>query len=293
MSRIFFNGAGARLSAVSAGQVGKPVMVIVHGMRDHALSFVEMIQAFEADYFIVAPDLRGHGHSDKGVEYNLLHFVADLKATFNEFGIESAILVGHSLGGHIASRFTATFPEHVSKLVLLDGMGPPDHGMDLRAANLRNREATEALLTKPNPRRQISNQADAVQRLRSNNPKLSIGLAEKIVSEGTEPHPDGGIRWRWESAVNQIWHTFTHEESELLLQTILCPVLIVTGEHSLDYWSAMRSHLNDQTVYEAELERRKALFKEATHEVIADAGHMLHYDQPDSLIALIREFVTV
>lgn len=291
LKRFYLEGASAKLSGVVFGEPHLPPLVIIHGMRDHALGLFEVIESLGADYFVIAPDLRGHGHSEKTGIYTMVQFVADVKAVFNHFDISRAVLVGHSLGGHIALRFSATFPELITKLVLLDGLGPPDRQADPVQLAQRFRDGVDLVLSISGERRKISSVSEAVSRLRQNNPQMSSSLAQLVVKEGTEPHPEGGVRWRWESAVNMIWHTFSQTESESLFVTIKCPVLVVTGEHSLNYWTAMRPYLNDQVFYEAELARRTKLFSNARHVTIADAGHMLHYDQPLKLLAALRSFI--
>jgi len=291
LKRFYLKGANAELSGVTFGDPHLPPLVIIHGMRDHALGLFEVIESLGTDYFVIAPDLRGHGHSEKIGTYTMVQFVADVKAVFSHFDISHAVVVGHSLGGHIALRFTATFPELINKLVLLDGLGPPGQQEDPVQLAQRMREGVDMVLGITGERRKIPNILDAVSRLRHNNPKMSGSLAQLVVHEGTEPHPEGGVRWRWESAVNMIWHTFSQAESESLFVTIRCPVLVVTGEHSLNYWAAMRPHLNDQAYYEAELARRTKLFSDARHVTIPDAGHMLHYDQPLKLLAELRSFI--
>lgn len=263
---------------------------MIHGMRDHALGFMDIIESIQERYHVIAVDLRGHGHSDKTGTYTMIQFVADMRALFAHKQIDAAILVGHSLGGHVALRFTATYPELVQRLVLLDGMGPPRTDNSPQMINERFREGVDTVLSITGERRQIPNEAEAVKRLKGNNAGLSEALAELVVREGTELHPEGGIRWRWESAVNMVWLTFSQDETESLLPTITCPVLIVTGEHGLDYWTAMMPQLNDSGYYEQELQRRANLFGDARHTVIPAAGHMLHYDQPELVTDAILSF---
>lgn len=291
MNRFYFSGANVRLSGVTWGDPQSPPLVMIHGMRDHALGLSDLMENLAADYYVVAPDLRGHGHSDKTGTYTLVQFVADVKALFSAQQIEQAILVGHSLGGHIALRFAAIFPEQVSRLLLLDGLGPPGQQTTQATLSARFREGVETVLNITGERRQIPDIDDAIRRLKQNNPRMSESLANLVVEEGTEPHPDGGVRWRWESAVNMIWHTFSQAESESLMPSVGCPVLIVTGEHGLAYWAAMRAELSDPVHYQQELARRTSLFADALHVTVAGAGHMLHYDQPEALLTELRSFI--
>jgi pimeloyl-ACP methyl ester carboxylesterase len=76
---------------------------------------------------LIAYDLRGRGESDKPDKgYSLALHGDDLEGLLDHFGLEKAVLIGHSLGAHIAVRFAATRPERVARLVLVDG------GLDVR-----------------------------------------------------------------------------------------------------------------------------------------------------------------
>ena len=67
---------------------------------------------------------------------------------------------------------------------------------------------------------------------------------------------------------------------------------MITGEDALQYWTAGRMGLQaNEALYAAELGRRQGLFADARQVVIPQAGHMLHYDQPDQLNAALRVFV--
>ncbi len=61
--RQYFSGAGAQISAIEFGAQDGPVMVLVHGMKDHSLSLFHLIQAFR-HHRVISVDLRGHGYSD-------------------------------------------------------------------------------------------------------------------------------------------------------------------------------------------------------------------------------------
>ena len=133
---------------------------------------------------------------------------------------------------------------------------------------------------------------EAVSRLSRNNPRLSKDTAQMLVEQGVKPHENGGVRWKWDPGMNMVWSTFSHDESEDLLQWISSRVLLVTGEFAKEYWTQMRTErVISDAWYEQELARREKLFPDARHAVISEAGHMLHYDQPKRLNALISEFL--
>lgn len=293
-TREYFEGAGCRLSAVDFGGPGMP-MVVLHGMRDHGLAMTAVAEAFGDEYRVIAADLRGHGDSDNPGSYAMVQFIADLAALVDHFGLERMVLVGHSLGGHIATKFAGIYPAMVAALVIIDGMGPPrsterDSREDMQA---RWRGFVDTARTLRDERRQMKGEEEAVSRLRRNNPGLSEATARLIAHEGVESHPAGGVRWKWDARVQMVWGTFDHDETERQCGFIDCPVLIVTGEHSMQYWSGRGLFAGEDVhaVHDAENRRRVMLFTDARHVEIPDAGHMIHYDQPDRLNGEMRAFL--
>ena len=282
------------LSVLVSGNESARAVILLHGMRDHAHSMIDLAKHFDPEYRIILPDLRGHGESSSSGGYSMIQFVADIRSVVCEFNVEKPILIGHSLGGHVLSRYTASYPEEVEALVLLDGMGPPSEHEPPSALEIRNRwhAGLNTVVDQFNWLKPMADLAEAQQRLCRNNPGLSDELAQKLVAEGVKSHPDGGIRWKWDPTVNMVWQTFSHQESETLMQFITCPTLIVTGDNGLSYWINGRFDRDiSEDWYQSELSRRVQLFGDARSVVIADAGHMLHYDQPDEVNRVIREFL--
>jgi pimeloyl-ACP methyl ester carboxylesterase len=293
--RASFVSSNCELSYVDFGNPDKPDLILLHGMRDHALGMLGIAQPLAGDYHVIALDLRGHGRSGNPGVYTMVQFVADIRSLIDHCGLDAPIIIGHSLGGHIASRYAAIYPDVVSKLVLLEGMGPPINQQDPEPAELlgRLRDGIETVLALPYETRSMSDETEAMMRLTRSNPRLQPDLARIIVSHGTQPHHEGGIQWMWDPAVDMVWHTFSHQETEALWGWVECPVLIVTGADSLTYWSKRRTQLKNQTsLFHSVLEKRAKIFRNAQHRVITDAGHMLHYDQPDETNSIVREFLT-
>jgi pimeloyl-ACP methyl ester carboxylesterase len=292
--RAGFTSSNCELSYVDFGNPDKPDLILLHGMRDHALGMLGIAQSLVDDYHVIAPDLRGHGQSENPGIYTMVQFVADIRALINHCGLNAPVIIGHSLGGHIASRYAAIFPDEVLKLVLLEGMGPPINQQNPERAELlgRLRDGIDTVLAMPYESRSMIDETEAIMRLTRSNPRLQPDLARMIVAHGTEADSGGGIRWMWDPAVDMIWHTFSHQETETLWGWVDCPVLIVTGADSLTYWSKRREQLKNQTrLFHSVLEKRAKIFRHAQHRVIKDAGHMLHYDQPDETNSIVRAFL--
>lgn len=291
--RTSVQGSDCNLSIIETGVKNGPVMILIHGMRDHALSLIPIAKEFAGEFRVILPDLRGHGDSDNSGSYAMMQFVADLRSLVEEMEITHPLIVGHSLGGHIASRYASIYSEEVRGLVLLDGMGPPRSGDSKNEKDRQDaRESIRSLMMLSSELGSMPSSEEALLRLKRNNPLLGNEAARIIVEYGVEPHPEGGVRWKWDPRVNMVWNTFSHDESEEEWRFIKCPVLIVTGDRALDYWAQRRPELGEQQkLHDDEIERRRQLFADAHSVTLANAGHMLHYDQPDDLNQVLRGFV--
>ena len=265
-------------------------IVCLHGMRDHGDSFRALVSYFP-DSRVLLPDLRGHGRSDWANSYSLIEFVADLRFISEQLSLNSFDLVGHSLGGHIATRYAAYFSEQVRRLVVIDGFGPPrpPAADDPGRVAASGRAEVEHRLTPGHQAKPMASVQEAAHRLARNNPKLDRGEALRLAEYGTQA-VDGGVKWAFDVRAQQIWSSFSHRDSEMLLQAIRCPTLVVTGSNGLDYWLGMHPELKDQhALYERELHRRVELVPRGELWVVEGAGHMVHYDQPE---ALFRQLAT-
>ena len=100
-------------------------MLLIHGVHDHCHSWDWLAQSLRDRFHVVAPDLRGHGDSEwtLGSPYSYLEYVQDIAQLVQQRHLAPLTLVSHSLGGTIASIFAGTYPEFVSRLVIIEGVG--------------------------------------------------------------------------------------------------------------------------------------------------------------------------
>src|SRR6187397_3106077 len=120
----FYQSQGLRLHYSDWGNADAPLMLLVHGGRDHGRSFDLIAKSLQPHFHILAPDLRGHGDSDwtKGGSYALTEYVYDLSRLVRSTAARKATIVGHSMGGMVGLIYAGTFPDQVSALVVLDGV---------------------------------------------------------------------------------------------------------------------------------------------------------------------------
>jgi len=140
---------GVVLAYDDAGS-GHPPLVLVHGAACNRRFWDQQVPRFSSDHRVVAVDLRGHGESDAPAErYTVRLFADDLASTCMQLGIESPVVIGHSLGGLVALDFASAYPGQVGAAVLVDSPLLPggDRGEVVRdlVAGLRGRDPDSAL----------------------------------------------------------------------------------------------------------------------------------------------------
>jgi pimeloyl-ACP methyl ester carboxylesterase len=111
-----------RITYRSAGS--GPVLLLIHGMAGSATTWRQVMPGLAQRFTVVAPDLLGHGRSDKPHgDYSLGAFVCTLRDLLVALGHERATVVGQSLGGGVAMQFSYQYPERTERLVLVGSGG--------------------------------------------------------------------------------------------------------------------------------------------------------------------------
>lgn len=138
---------GVRMHVEVRGPVDAPALVLLHGYSDSGFSFSRITTLLPADRRIIVPDLRGHGRSTHPpAGYGMDGLATDVLALLDELHVESAVVLGHSMGSLVAQRIATLAPERVEALVLV-GSAPSIHGL----AGLDEFRATVDALAEPVP----------------------------------------------------------------------------------------------------------------------------------------------
>jgi pimeloyl-ACP methyl ester carboxylesterase len=203
---------------------GKPLLAL-HGWLDNAASF-SLLAPQLLGYEVFAVDLPGHGHSGHlpaGQHYHVWQGCEDVELIADALGLTDFVLMGHSMGAAIATLYTALFPERVSKLVLLDALGPLTHRVDEVVGNMR-----DAILSmkKINPEQRCLPDMSPFIESRLQGPlALSRRGAELIVGRAVE-HTAQGVRWRSDKRLkNPSMLRLSDEQLHAYLAAIKAPVL--------------------------------------------------------------------
>ncbi len=287
------------ISVLEVGEAHDPAFIMVHGLRDSAHALLPMARELIAGgsrLRILLPELRGHGDSDhpSANAYALANFVMDLHAVYERFAPTGAALFGHSLGGHITTKFAAMFPERVPALILVEGLGPP-HRPHEDDAELEVAAFREMLLHRLAPGhgrgRPIEDIDDVIARLRRNNPRLSAdaaaGLAPHLVR-----HTEAGWRWAFDPRASSVFVGTSRAWNETFWRQVKAPTCIISGTLSHEYWGReMPAAQFSGHFAEGEMEARAGAFANHEHHWFDGSGHMVHYDEPDRLAETCRTFL--
>lgn len=276
---------GLALQLHAHGPTNGPCVLLLHGLFDTGASYTPLVAALQRlgcnELRCVAPDWRGHGDSDRATDgYWFPDYLGDLDALIADLSPNRpVVLIGHSMGGQVASMYAGARPDTVSHLISLDSLNvpdaPPEHAPD------RYRRWLNAL-REPLPARRYATLDDAAARIARRYPELDDDIHSFLAAAWTRPTAGGGFelacdpRHRWPFP-----YGFRAEEAKALWREVTAATLCIDAENSFVHdWLS-----------ESEMAARRACFERLEHHTVADCGHMLHLQAPDAVARLIHDFL--
>ena len=279
----FLNIRGLRYHLRHWPHRGAPKLFLLHGWMDVSASFQFLVDELRGDWDVYAPDWRGYGLTDwSGADsYWFPDYLADLDFLLDEISPKEPVsVVGHSLGGNVAALYAGVRTARVARLVNLEGFGLSSTRPE--QAPERYTRWMDELHDRPQLR-PYANFAVLEERLRASNSRLSAERAHFLARHWGKELGDGTVVLRGDPThkiVNA--QLYRYEEALACWRQVAAPVLWVEGAESE---TARRLKLDPAQVAE-----RRAAFRNVRVATVADAGHMLHHDQPAAVAALIEEF---
>jgi pimeloyl-ACP methyl ester carboxylesterase len=137
---------GYRRAFIHAGR--GPAILLIHGIGDCCDTWNEVIPALAREHTVIAPDLLGHGRSDKPrADYSVAAYANGMRDLISVLGVDRVTVVGHSLGGGVAMQFAYQYPERCERLVLVSSGGVcPEVNPLLRLASAPNADLVLPLM---------------------------------------------------------------------------------------------------------------------------------------------------
>jgi pimeloyl-ACP methyl ester carboxylesterase len=253
-----------------------PVLLLIHGMADSARSWRPVLPGLARHFQVIAPDMLGHGDSDKPRhDYSLGAYANLLRDLMVALGIERATLIGHSLGGGVAMQFAYQQPQRCERLVLVSsgGLGREVSWM-LRALAAPGAEYLLPVICPPAMRHAGNRVGTWLRRL---------GVSPAVLADEwrtyvglTEPANRGPFLRTLRSVIDVGGQAVSAHDR--LYLTAHLPTLIVWGEHDhvIPVHHAIAAH--------QALEGSRLM-------VFERAGHFPHTDEPARFVLAVTDFV--
>lgn len=268
---------GHRITYREAGDPGLPVLLLVHGITSSSATWEPVIPALAEHAHVIAPDLLGHGRSDKPrADYSLGALASGLRDLLVRLGHDRASVVGHSLGGGVAMQFAYQYYEHCDRMVLVasGGLGR-EVSIALRAATLPGAELLLPVIAS----RHVHGAGVAVSRLLG---RLPIRLRPSVVqaAQGYASLADNPTR----SAFVQTLRSVVGPGGQRVSANDY--LYLAEGRPTLLVWGALDSVIPVAHAYAAH-----AAIPGGRLEVFEQSGHFPHHDEPVRFARLLSEFL--
>jgi pimeloyl-ACP methyl ester carboxylesterase len=254
-----------------------PPLVLVHGIGDSSATWEPVLPALARRHLVIAPDLLGHGSSDKPrADYSVAAYANGVRDLLGVLGVERATLVGHSLGGGVAMQFAYQFPERTERLVLIGSGGAgPDVTPVLRAMTLPGAALALGLLRMPGARLQVGAVVALLRAL-----DTGLGLDAPDLLRMVDALPDTTAR----AAFIRTLRAVIDWRGQVV--TMLDRCYLTRGMPTMLVWGG-----RDAVVPVSHAHRAHEAMPGSRLEVFDDAGHFPFHSDPVRFVALVEDFL--
>ena len=266
---------GHRRAYRSAGK-GTAVLLL-HGIGDRSETWADVLPDLARDHLVIAPDLLGHGASDKPRgDYSVGGFANGVRDLLSVLDIDRVTVVGHSLGAGVAMQFAYQYPDRCERLVLVGsgGVSRAVHPV-LRALTLPGTAVALTALRLPTVDRQLRIAVDLLRRF-----DTPTGLDAKDLLRIVEGLPDATAR----AAFVRTLRSVVDPRGQIV--TMLDRCYLAAGMPTMLVWGS-----RDAVVPLRHAHRAHAAMPGSRLEVFAGAGHFPFRTDPQRFVAVLRDFL--
>jgi len=264
------------LHGLMSGETDKPITLCLHGWLDNAASFLPLMSSMD-DRQLIAIDWPGHGfssHRSLDAHYHFIDWVYDLVQLFDVTQWPAIDIIGHSMGGMVATAFAAAFPEKVKSLTLLDSIGfvsdIPENTTEQLRKGLQSRIAGQS------KRKNYHVSVESAIKARVAVSDLPYEQAALIVNRGLIKQGKHYL-WRSDSRLrNTSPYRLTKAQAKQLIKDVKCPVHLIYGDQGLD-------------MVQIGIKEFSTLFKRFSKSALA-GGHHVHMEKSPQVVNQIKEF---
>lgn len=256
-----------------------PAILLIHGIGDNSTTW-SMIQSKLAQRFtVIAPDLLGHGKSDKPrADYSVAAYANGMRDLLSVLDIDRVTVVGHSLGGGVAMQFAYQFPQLVERLVLVGAGGvTKDVNIALRVASLPLGSEALAFLRLPLvlPAMQVVGRVAGAM-FGSTGMGRDIPDMLRILADLPEPTASSAFARTLRAVVDWRGQVVTMLDRCYLTQSV--PVQLIWGSA-------------DSVIPVGHAELAHAAMPGSQLEIFDGSGHFPFHDDPDRFVEVLEQFI--
>jgi len=250
-----------------------PPLIILHGLYGSSDNWVSIGRKLAENFEVFLVDQRNHGRSQHSPEHNYHLLKEDLKEFMDKQSIEKAIIIGHSMGGKVAMFFAVDYPERINHLIVAD-ISPRSYKTTNSAQLLAHNTIIKAMYNIDFYGITSREEIDGILAKSIPEPRIRQFLLKNIKrSKDNE--------YSWSLNIKTIKNELIHimdglNENQKKITGF--PVLFLKGEKS-DY------------ILKEDKEIIQKIFPFADIEIIPNAGHWMHAEQPEMFINKISDFI--
>jgi len=254
-----------------------PPLLLIHGIGDRSDTWNDIIPILAQRHTVIAPDLLGHGRSDKPrADYSIAGFANAMRDLLSVLDVEKVTVVGHSLGGGVAMQFAYQYPERCERLVLVATGGVT---RDVNPA-LRLVSATGGDLFLPLLRYSITRKAGRVLFRLLERLDTDLGVDAEDLFRVFEALPDATARQAFVRTLRAV------VDGRGQVVTFLDRCYLTQGMPTLLVWGDRDAVI---PVHHAQLAFRA--MPGCRLEVFEGAGHFPHRTHPERFVRLLYDFL--
>jgi len=256
-----------------------PAILLIHGIGDNSTTWSSVQMQLAQRFTVIAPDLLGHGKSDKPrADYSVAAYANGIRDLLSVLDIDSVTVVGHSLGGGVAMQFAYQFPQLVDRLILVGAGGvTKDVNIALRAASLPMGTEALALLRLPLvlPALQVIGRLGG-SLLGSTGLGRDIPEVLRILADLPEPTASSAFTRTLRAVVDWRGQVVTMLDRCYLTQSV--PVQLV--------WGSL-----DSVIPVSHAEMAHSAMPGSRLEIFEGSGHFPFHDDPERFVEIVQTFI--
>ena len=256
-----------------------PVLLLIHGIGDNSTAWDTVHSRLAQRFTVIAPDLLGHGQSDKPrADYSVAAYANGMRDLLSVLDIDRATVVGHSLGGGVAMQFAYQFPQLVERLILVGAGGvTKDVNVALRLASLPMGGEALALLRLPMALATLRATARVLGMfIGSTGVGRDIPNALRILADLPEPTASAAFTRTLRAVVDWRGQVVTMLDRCYLTEST--PVQLIWGDQDAVI-PVSHAHLAHAAMPGSQLE------------IFSQSGHFPFHDDPDLFVEVVERFI--